>query len=130
MLACTIAVGTLRPSIRPALNCPFIDFNINAELGKFGLHNGGPQDPGLLNEKWEGLALLPVNANKNNNKKKARDRSDEYFLFAVADNDFITDNGFTNFGAFDFAEGLGVEVDHQVLVFKVKLPKGSKPLIG
>lgn len=49
--------GVLDSSIKPAKYCPFLDFNINSELGKFGLHNGGAEDNALLNEKWESIAL-------------------------------------------------------------------------
>lgn len=52
------------------------------------MHNGLPIDLGLLNEKWEALALLPVNKPRN-----GRDVKDEYFLLVVSDNDFITDHG-------------------------------------
>lgn len=62
---------------------------MNSQLNRFGLHNGGDQDAGLLNEKWEGLALVPVN----NDLEKKRDDKDEYFLFVVSDNDFITQDG-------------------------------------
>jgi hypothetical protein len=77
--------GVLKPGIKPALYCPFLDFNVNSELGKFGLHNGGAQDVGLLNEKWEGLALAPLDG------KDGKDG--EWFLFSFSDNDFITQNG-------------------------------------
>ena len=40
--------GVLVDDITPAVVCPWIDFNINSELNKFGLHNGGAQDTGLL----------------------------------------------------------------------------------
>lgn len=81
--------GVLNADITPATVCPFIDFNINAQLNRFGLHNGGPQDGGLLNEKWEGIALVPVKGESGADKHAA----DEYFLFAASDNDFITQNG-------------------------------------
>ncbi len=80
--------GVVNPGITPALYCPFLDFNINSELGKFGLHNGGAQDAGLLNEKWEGLALAPVDG------KDGKDG--EWFLLSFSDNDFITQNGKTS----------------------------------
>jgi len=81
--------------ITPAKLCSFLDFNINSELGKFkshakdgdAIHNGAPVNLGLLNEKWEALALLPVNGGKD------CDERDEYFLIALSDNDFITDDG-------------------------------------
>lgn len=83
--------------ITPATLCPFIDYNLNTELNKFttangdAIHNGLPTDFGLLNEKWEALALLPVNNNQG--KGCDRDESDEYYLITLSDNDFITNNG-------------------------------------
>jgi hypothetical protein len=68
------------------------------------VHNGAPVDFGLLNEKWEALALLPVHADdeakgKGKGKGKGKVNScggkneDEYYLITLSDNDFITDNG-------------------------------------
>ena len=85
----TVTDGVLNGDITPATVCPFIDFNINEQLNKFGLHNGGPQDGALLNEKWEGISLLPVNAED----KIGGSEDEEYFLFAASDNDFSTLNG-------------------------------------
>lgn len=78
--------GVLDSSITPALYCPWLDFNVNSQLNRFGVHNGGEQDQTLLNEKWESFALLPVDLNGKNEKN-------EYFLFSFSDNDFITQNG-------------------------------------
>lgn len=114
---------------------------MNSELAKFGLHNGGAQDAGLLNEKWESLALVPVEpqGHKDKHSKKAR----EYFLFSFSDNDFITQDGrfhekflllehkyaddivFTrtgrmNFGRFKYADESGFNLDNQALVFRVR----------
>lgn len=84
----TIApAGVLNSGITPAQYCPWLDFNVNSQLNRFGLHNGGEQDAWLLNEKWESLALLPVNING------GKENEDEYFLFSFSDNDFITQNG-------------------------------------
>ena len=91
----TNPADTLVPGITPAQLCPFIDYNINTELNKFKtangnvIHNGGAVDNGLLNEKWESIALVPVN----NDQGKGRDEKDEYYLISVSDNDFITNNG-------------------------------------
>ena len=77
--------GALDKGIKAAEYCTFLDYNVNSELGKFGLHNGGAQDQNLLNEKWESLAMVPVNG---------KDGGDgEWFLFSLSDNDFITQNG-------------------------------------
>ncbi|KAL8676087.1 MAG: hypothetical protein Q9186_007363, partial [Xanthomendoza sp. 1 TL-2023] len=76
------ATGVLKPGITAATYCPFLDFNVNSELNKFGLHNGGAQDKGLLDEKWESIAVVPVDG------KNGKDG--EYFVFSISDNDFIT----------------------------------------
>jgi len=109
------AAGVLKAGIKPATYCPWLDFNINSELSKFSLTNGGPTTSlNGLNEKWEGLALVPVH-----------DSKDEYFLIAVSDNDFITQNGFIDFGELQYKDASGVNLDNQALVFQVKLPKGE-----
>lgn len=54
------SAGVLKAGITPATYCPFIDFNLNSQLNRFGVHNGGPQDQFLLNEKWESIGLVPV----------------------------------------------------------------------
>lgn len=82
------STGVLNAGITPATYCSFLDFNVNSELGKFGLHNGGAQDAGLLNEKWESLALVPVDGKDGDD--------DEWYLFSLSDNDFITQNGMKN----------------------------------
>ncbi|KAL8731101.1 MAG: hypothetical protein Q9166_003629 [cf. Caloplaca sp. 2 TL-2023] len=77
--------GVLKQGVNATEYCSFLDFNVNSELGKFGLHNGGAQDAGLLNEKWESIAVVPVDG------KKGKDG--EWFVFSVSDNDFITQDG-------------------------------------
>lgn len=97
LLTCLVGLAdVLVKDITPAKLCPFLDFNINSELGRFkssakgdAIHNGAPVNLGLLNEKWEALALLPVNGGQD----KDCDDNDEYYLIALSDNDFITDNG-------------------------------------
>ncbi|KAL8840258.1 MAG: hypothetical protein Q9176_003950 [Flavoplaca citrina] len=111
--------GVLDAGITAATYCSFLDFNVNSELAKFGLRNGGSQDAGLLNEKWESIALVPVDG------KKGRDG--EFFVFSVSDNDFITQDGFLNGGEYRYSDESGFDLDNQALVFKVKLPKGVDP---
>ena len=59
--------GGLKPGIKAAEYCPFLDFNLDSELARFGLRNGGEEEDGEgegegrnLNEKWESISLLPV----------------------------------------------------------------------
>jgi hypothetical protein len=40
--------GILKPGIVPATYCSFLDYNNNAQLNRFGVHNGGGFDRGLL----------------------------------------------------------------------------------
>ncbi|RMZ76912.1 hypothetical protein DV738_g4706, partial [Chaetothyriales sp. CBS 135597] len=141
--------GVLNSDITPATLSPWLDFNVNSELNKFGVHNGGDEDSGLLNEKWESLALVPVEpdtAADDDDKKhswggwgrwggrghtgKRSVSSDEYYLFSLSDNDFITQDGYENFGQFPYTDSSGYDLLNQVLVFKVQLPSGSKPRTG
>jgi hypothetical protein len=103
--------GKLADGIVPATLKPFIDLNDNSQLGKFGLHNGEPNDRNNLSEKWEGMALVPA-------LDPAFPR--DFFLFVVNDNDFITQNGFQAGGA--YKDPSGVELDTMILVYRVTLP--------
>lgn len=111
-------VGVLDAGVTPAEYCPWLDYNVNSQLNKFGLHNGGAQDAQLLNEKWESLALAPVGGHG----------SDEYFLFSISDNDFITQDGAMDGGKLKYSDESSFSLNNQVLVFKVILPKGSRPI--
>lgn len=59
--------GRLDDGVTPATYCGWLDFNVNAQLGRFGLHNGGEQDAGLLvsfsslSSPWCFLPLLISN---------------------------------------------------------------------
>ncbi|KAJ5153102.1 uncharacterized protein N7482_009580 [Penicillium canariense] len=110
--------GVLKDGISPAEYCSFLDFNVNSELAKFRLHNGGLQDEYLLNEKWESLALVPVDPSAGIHQHKQGEQ--EYFLFSLSDNDFITQNGHMNFGKFPYKDESGYNLDTQALVFKVR----------
>ena len=77
--------GKLNSGITPATYCSFLDFNVNSELARFGLHNGGDQNASLLNEKWESLVLAPVDGENG--------EDGEFFLFSLSDDDFITQDG-------------------------------------
>ncbi|PCG97039.1 Hypothetical protein PENO1_065180 [Penicillium occitanis (nom. inval.)] len=114
--------GVLNLDITPAQYCPWLDFNVNSQLNRFGVHNGGDQNSTLLNEKWESLALLPVDLHGKNEKN-------EYFIFSFSDNDFVTQNGYMNFGRYPYADASGYNLDNQALVFKVQLPSGANPLV-
>lgn len=60
----TEGAGVLDADVVPAALCPFLDFNVNAQLNRFGVHNGGDQDAGLLvSDAYASfLPCLPLNA--------------------------------------------------------------------
>ncbi|KAH0363918.1 3-phytase, partial [Aureobasidium melanogenum] len=109
--------GVLNANVQPATYCSFLDSNVNAQLNRFGVHNGGAQDSSLLNEKWESIATVPVTDGKDG----------EYFVFSLSDNDFITQNGFMDGGKYPYKDASGFNLDNQALVFKVQMPKGVHP---
>lgn len=91
--------GVLNSGIQAAEYCSFIDYNVNSELAKFGLHNGGAQDANLLNEKWESLATVPVDG--------ANGADGQWYVFSFSDNDFITQDGYLNFGKYPYKDASG-----------------------
>ncbi|KAF2219439.1 3-phytase [Elsinoe ampelina] len=110
--------GLLNANITAAEYCSFVDYNINSQLNRFGVRNGGPPGEGLLNEKWESLALVPVDG------KEGKDG--EFFLISLSDNDFITQNGFLNEGRFRYSDASGNDLLNQALVFRVKIPREGR----
>ncbi|KAI1268127.1 esterase-like activity of phytase-domain-containing protein [Xylariaceae sp. FL1019] len=104
--------GVLQDGITTVEYCPFLDFNVNSQLNRFGVHNGGVDDINLLNEKWESIAMAPVNPDTPNG---------EYFVISLSDNDFITQNGFMNGGAYTYADSTGFNLDNQALAFRITI---------
>ncbi|KAI0872437.1 esterase-like activity of phytase-domain-containing protein [Hypoxylon argillaceum] len=112
---CAVAdadTGVLNSGITVATYCSFLDFNVNAQLNRFGVHNGENTDAGLLNEKWESLGMVPVYPDAPNG---------EYFVFSLSDDDFITQDGFMDGGELPYADASGYNLDNQALVFKITI---------
>ncbi|KAL5527507.1 hypothetical protein ACEPAG_6308 [Sanghuangporus baumii] len=105
--------GILNSTITPATYVSFVDFLNPTQLARFGLHNGKPADSTLIDAKWESLALAPCND---------PEFSNDFFLFTVADNDFLSTQGRFNGQSFDG----GLDVDNQFMVFRVTLPTVQK----
>ena len=103
--------GELDASVKPATLTPLIDINDKADLARFGLHNGAPNDRNNLSEKWEAMSVASV---------LDPALPDDYFLFVSNDNDFLTQDGF-QVGAASKAED-GADVDTTLLVYQVTLP--------
>jgi hypothetical protein len=102
-------LGVLRSDITPAKTSLLVDMNDNAQLKRFGLHNGAPNDANDLYEKWESMALAPAGGSP-----------DDYFLFVGSDNDFITQKGMM--AGKPYADASGANVDSLVLVYRVRVP--------
>jgi hypothetical protein len=103
--------GKLDPSVTAVKYARFIDINDNAQLNRFGLHNGAPDDANDLYEKWESMALLPVFDPA---------APDDYFLIIGSDNDFITQHGVMQ--GKPYADASGKNIDTVLLVYRVTLP--------
>ncbi|RMY42988.1 hypothetical protein D0865_11581 [Hortaea werneckii] len=97
--------GYLLPNIVVEDYCPFIDFNNSTDLARFNLHNGGGGSPFAtkLNEKWESIAIIPVPYGAKGYGEK------EFYIVSISDNDFITQNGYYDFGRKRYADASGEE---------------------
>ncbi len=101
--------GVLRSDIAPVAMSDFLDLNDNAQLNRFGLHNGPPADSHDLYEKWESLALAPAGP------------KGQYILLVGSDNDFITQDG--HMAGKAYADGSGADVDTLIMAWRVRIPQ-------
>jgi hypothetical protein len=109
--------GVLDPALKAATLTDFIDINDNAQLNRYGLHNGAPNDGTNLSEKWESMALAST---------LDPSRPEEFFLFVGNDNDFLTTDGF-QVGA-PYKEEGGADVNTTFLVYRLGVPMlASRP---
>lgn len=118
--------GKLVDGITAAQVQDWISLIDTAQLAKFGIHNGGAVDSSLIASKLESLALASVGDAQ---------YPDDYFLFVVSDNDFVTLNGKQagqaqgGSGAYvlqdyqdPYAVQYGLTQDTQAYVYRVTLP--------
>lgn len=106
---------------------------MNSQLERFGVRNGGEQSQGLLNEKWESLAVVPVLKETTTEAKRTTGEDDnkgEFFVLSFSDNDFITQDGYLKNGEFRYQDGSGYSLENQALLFRVQLPVEEGPLVG
>lgn len=75
----TITPGVLRPEIQAAATAEVINMLQPDDLAKFGLNTMIPADVNTLNEKIEGMALVP---------DLSTEQANDFFLFVANDNDF------------------------------------------
>lgn len=131
--------GVLLSNVTAAEYCSWLDFNVNSQLERFGVRNGGEQSQGLLNEKWESLAVVPVlketttEATKETTAKRTTGEDEnkgEFFVLSFSDNDFITQDGYLKNGEFRYQDGSGYSLENQALLFRVQLPVEEGPLVG
>ncbi|CAA7265661.1 unnamed protein product [Cyclocybe aegerita] len=108
--------GVLDPAITPATYVPFVNYLNATQLARFGLHNGKPDDRALVASKWESFALAPVGDPAYPN---------DYFMITAADNDFVSTDGIALGQPFN----AGLDIDSQILVFRVTLPTLRKNVV-
>jgi hypothetical protein len=101
--------GELDPSVTPATLQSFIDLNDNAQLNRFGLHSGAPNDRNNLSEKWESMSVVPA---------LDPQHPQDFLLVVGNDNDFLTTDGFQVGAAYQ----VSADVDTMILVYRVTLP--------
>jgi hypothetical protein len=78
------AAGSLNPAIIPAASGEVINMLAPGDLAKFGFNtNNAAPDSNTINEKWEGMALVP---------DLSTVATDDFFLFVANDNDFQSSN--------------------------------------
>lgn len=65
------------------------------------------------NEKWESIALAPVDP---------ENPGSDYFVISLSDNDFITQDGYLNGGKYIYSDASGYTLDSQALVFQITIP--------
>ncbi|KAJ3128961.1 hypothetical protein HK098_003058 [Nowakowskiella sp. JEL0407] len=110
--------GVLSGGITAASYSSFISLIDATQLARFGLHNGGAFDGTLITAKWESIDIASVNDPAFPN---------DYFVFTVSDNDFITSQGFSGNPPVSYVDSYGKESDSMIMVFRVTLPSFNQP---
>lgn len=112
--------GVLAADLTPAKQAELVNLLNPVQLGRFGMNlSTAPSDQFSLSEKWEAMALAPVQDPAAPN---------DVFLLVGNDNDFATASGQVNGQAFDAGltndKGAGAgDNDSVILVYRLTLPK-------
>lgn len=112
----SLPAGNLPSDVAPLKRTDLVDILDPAQLAKFGLNNSTNQNTNTLSEKWEGLALIPLNE---------PEAPDDFLLLVMNDNDFKAPIVYHN--------GVPVgtndpPVDTMVLAYRVALPNYNAPV--
>ena len=76
--------GALSPAIKAAASTEVVNMLAPADLAKFGFNtNNTTPDSNTINEKWEGMSLVP---------DLSTEAPNDFFLFVANDNDFQASN--------------------------------------
>lgn len=112
----SFAASGLPAGVTPVQRFDLVDLLDPVQLARFGLNNSTNQDQNTLSEKWESLALVPLNDPAAPN---------DHLLLVMNDNDFkapvVYHNGVV-VGTND------VPVDTMMLGFRVSLPTYNAPV--
>ncbi|CAO1629367.1 unnamed protein product [Sympodiomycopsis kandeliae] len=120
--------GQLVADIKAVQVQDFVDLVNKDQLAKFGLHTGGNIDQTLIASKLESLAVTSAQDRKN---------PDDYFLFTVSDNDFISTqgkqagqiNGTGPYVLQDYQDPYAVQYgsqDTQIFVYRISIKSDKK----
>lgn len=110
-------LGVLDPSITPVTVQSFVNIIDPVQLAKFGLQNGPTPLSTDIVGKFESLALQSV---------LDPAYPDDYFLFTMADNDFISTTEWVD-GVNTGSDPYLTDVPTQVFVYRVTLPGATVP---
>ena len=111
----SLPASGLPADIKPVQRFDLVDLIDPAQLAKFGLNNSTNQDGNTLSEKWEGLAIAPLNDPA---------APHDHLLLAMNDNDFKAPVVYHNGVAVGTND---VPVDTMMLAFRVSLPTYNEP---
>ena len=107
--------GSLPAALAPVRRQDLVDLLDVTQLAKFGLNAGSIHDQDTLCEKWEALALVPMQDAGN---------PDDFLLLVGNDNDFKAPQTIHNG---QVVGTNGVVVDHMLLAYRVTLPGVGAP---
>ena len=107
--------GSLSAAVAPVRRQDFVDLLDPDQLAKFGLNASAIHDQDTLCEKWEALALVPLQDAAN---------PDDFLLLVGNDNDFKSPLTYHNGQVVGTND---VVVDHMLLAYRVTLPGVGAP---
>lgn len=89
-----------------------------APNGPGSAYNGGADDDSLLNENWEGVAVLPGDGQDAANGW--------HYVIALNDIDLVTEGGYMSLGSIWYRDEGGFVCNKGGIMLQIQLPKGAE----